>query len=357
MSRQKNVVGQSALFHRVVLCLLLGMLSSAGRIAASAQGQEHFEPPVLEQFDGRGWKDLTFDESTTDDIKKAYKTGKGAYRPEAMVLPQSRDSDINLQVLMNGRGGTSRLVGFRIAYKDGELNLTELARSLGKRAETFYPQERFSDWRVEAFLSKGIIVFVARDGVRDTVPVVVLTTPERATELVRGLSEEPTRIGDFRRRFNPNDVRVEFGSISISHQEKGLQFPDANDVESRIRRSVRENSGSRNLDYRSGGDASYTVRIVLDKPKDKDGKVTVTVTASGTTPFGSVYASGSNTKTFDRDIAGGVSVSRNVILDAFEDARDSMGSEFSRKVRQAMPATPKAYQEIVWNALTTDAVR
>ena len=66
---------------------------------------EFFDGSAFERFNGNEWNGLTLNTTTTADIKKQYRTSKGAARPEAMVLPQDRSSKVNVQTLTDGRGG------------------------------------------------------------------------------------------------------------------------------------------------------------------------------------------------------------------------------------------------------------
>src|SRR5947209_19762887 len=82
---------------------------AAVQAASRAHSQEIFKADPIESFDGKTWSGLTIGESTTDVIKKRFKTSKGAVRPEAMLLPQPEKAPIRIDVLMHGRGGGSIL--------------------------------------------------------------------------------------------------------------------------------------------------------------------------------------------------------------------------------------------------------
>jgi hypothetical protein len=332
---------------------LLGALLTAG---AAAQAPGYFDPSAPDKFDGHGWNGLTLEQSTTDDIKRAFKTSKGAYRPEAMVLPQPSGSQVNVQVLMDGRGGQSRLVGFRLAYSGIGPDLQRLADSLGAQSETVYPLERFSDWRVQVFRQAGIAAFAVREGVRETVPLLLLTTTGRVDTLVQGFSDSPSPIGNLRKRFKPEDVEIKFGQTNVSFSRGRSDISDADSLASRIQSMAQDDPGSRNLRYSVGSRGGvYNVDIAFDKPgDDHGGTVGVSITVTGDGPFGKVSASGYGSTQL---ASGSGNVSQEIIVDTFRKARNQMGSTMTDQIRKGLPSSPKAYREQVWNALTDAAVR
>ena len=113
---------------RALVCSVTAWLLAVP--GGNAIAQDRFVPQAIESFDGRSWGGLTIGQSTTDDIKRAYATSKGAIRPEAMLLPQPEGSGVRVDALMHGRGGGSVLQGFRVAYADGAPILRDLADRL-----------------------------------------------------------------------------------------------------------------------------------------------------------------------------------------------------------------------------------
>jgi hypothetical protein len=272
-----------------------------------------------------------------------------------MVLPQPSGSQVNVQVLMDGRGGQSRLVGFRLAYSGVGPDLQKLADSLGAPSDTVYPLERFSDWRVQVFRRAGIAAFAVREGVRETVPLLLLTTPDRVDKLVQGFTDTPPPIGDLRRRFNPKDVEIRFGQVSVTFIKGMSDISDSSSLEPRIRNMATDDPGTRQLRYSSGSRGTYTVNISVDKPgQDHGGTVSVSVAANGDGPFRKVSASGYGSQQVG---SGSDSVSPEVVVDAFRQARNRMGSAMNDQIRKSLPSSPKAYRELVWNTLTDAAVR
>jgi hypothetical protein len=274
-----------------------------GLCPARAAEPEFFKVPPIEAFDGKSWGGLTIGESTTDAIKMALKTSKGAVRPEAMLLPQPEHAPVRIDVLMHGRGGGSILSGFRIGYEDEAPTEADLAARLKQDPEIWFPRMRYDEWHIAAFPARGVVAFVDGMGASARASVILLCSPSRVRFAIENCVNMPMPIGDVHDAF-PDEQRVlNIGIVSVDiGTVKGLTLRDKSDAEREIVKRIRRLRTPRQIDLVDGAAGTLKATVSINC-KEKKAKVEVHTDLSGRTPLGAVStaADGSDTVTVDQD--------------------------------------------------------
>jgi len=315
----------------------------------SSNAQEFLKPDPIEQFDGKTWSTLTIGESTTDSIKRAFKTSKGAIRPEAMLLPMPEGSKLRIDVLMHGRGGTSTLQGFRIGYRDDAPTLADLADRLHSEPEIRYPRDHFDDWSMAAFPEKGVVAFVGGSGRSARVDVVLLCSPSRVRDAIAETGPRPTTPLDVKDVF-PDDKRIlQVGRFNVDiNTVKGMSLPDKPDVERELERRIRRMRTPRELDIVDSSTGSVSVSVSLNY-KDRRVKVEATASVSGKTVLGSVSVSGSSEDSIREDRDNPEWRGSRNLENTVYDAVDRAYRNASEKVRSQKLPTLDQLRDIDWN--------
>lgn len=270
------------------------LLSAHLRAPAVAQGL--FEAPAVTAFDGKAWGGLVIGESTDADIKKACKTQKGAVRPEAMVLTQASGSQVRVDVMMDGRGAKAKLNGFRVAFADGGPTVDDVARTLKMDPETWFPRERYDEWRLVTFPEKGITLFIEGEGRTERASLVLLCRPGRVRDALADCERDATSVRSFREFARKYDDRcVEIGTVSVDvGRLKGIHLTDERRAESDLVSMVRDMRMGDEVVLRRGGAGTLSVSVTASYDSgDRSGSLSASATLGGSTELGRVYASSS----------------------------------------------------------------
>ncbi len=341
-----NRLWRYRLLGLIALCVWAGW-------AAPCRAQETFKTDEISRFDGKTWGGLTLGESSTADIKRLFKTSKGAVRPEAMLLPQPDNAPVRVDVLMNGRGAKSVLNGFRLAYTEGGVDLKVLADTLKIEPETWYPREHFDDWRIVAFPERGIVTFVEGSGRVERVALVLLCAPFHVKDAVGECEHQPAPPRNIRDVF-PDDKRVVgIGQVQVSiNCDKTIKMDKPDDVARGLEDHIRRLRTPREIDIRSGGTGRLTVKLDLAYSA-KDNKATVTANADmqGTTLLGRVAAAGQSADTYREDNPAPVWSGPAKLEHTFYDALDKAWAQMADKVRRQPLPTPAALRVRAWDAM------
>lgn len=341
----RQIVRQA--FRVIIIGLITALMAS---YSLPSRAQEFIKPDPIEQFDGKTWGGLTIGQSTTDDIKRMYKTSRGAIRPEAMLLPQPEPSKVRIDVLMHGRGGTSTLQGFRIAYADGAPTLRDLSDSLKTEPQMFYPQRRFDEQQLAAFPERGVIAFLAGSGRLARIEVILLCSPGRMHDAVTECRAAPTPILNVRDEFPTDRLVLEIGKIRVDISTvKGMAIKDKSDVEDDLQRRIKRQRTPREVDIvdRSAGTLNIDVTVTL---KDRRAKIEAKATISGKTLLGAVSVSGDGSDAIREDGDNPIWRGGRNLENAVSDAVDRAYRRASEKVRSQKPPTPDELRLLDWNA-------
>ena len=340
------------LFGVILLCRWTG-------ISTPCLAQETFKADEISRFDGKTWGGLTLGESSTADIKKMFKTSRGAVRPEAMVLPQPENSPLRVDVLMNGRGAKSLLSGFRLAYSDDGIDLKALADALKSRPEAWYPKTHFDDWRVETFPERGIVAFVEGSGRTERVSLVLLCAPFHVRDVIAACDHQPAPAQNIQDVFPDNKRVVEIGQARVDiNCDKGIKLDKADDVARNLEKQIWRLRTPREIDLLSDSKGKLTVKIDLSFSA-KDGKATVSVSVelTGTTLLGRVATTTRSSDTYREDNATPVWYGSNKLERTLYDALDKAWLQMAERVRKQPLPTPAALRAQAWDAMIDQATR
>ena len=318
------------------------MVLACALVAVSLSQRANFVVPPLDSFDGARWGDIVFAQTTDGDMKKRYNTAKAEVRPEAIAL-RTNEADVEVEVLLDGRGDKARAAGILVKCKR-PLLLADLERHLGD-SEARYQRDRWEDWRVAAFASKGIAAVVANE---DSVLALLLCTPDRLPSALRGFDPERT---DVVRRPDPGerwDRVIRFGRVVMDMDVRSKNRPpalgvrDLERIQDDATYDARRTRGKGTIAYERGESGVYTLTIRSGEWDDK-GKATITVNASfrGETPYGEVTATGYASESVDRDY-------RNRIYRVIEKAMDILDTDVSTKTRRLGPPPMDSKRHEAW---------
>ena len=338
---------------RWILFVGLTLLCWGAGNATPCQAQEMFKVDEISSFDGKTWGGLTIGESTTADIKKQFKTSKGAIRPEAMLLPQPKNAPVRVDVLMIGRGADSVLSGFRVAYSDAGVDLKALSTALKLEPETYYPREHFDDWRMEAFPERGIVVFVEGSGRTERASLVLLCAPFHVRDVIAGCDHQPTRPRDILDVY-PDDKRiVEIGNVSVDIScGKGIKLDKSDEVARNFERHFRRIRAPREIDIHSGSTGTLSAKVDISfSAKDSKATVNAAIDMAGTTQLGRVTASGQSSDTYREDSLAPVWYGSGKLERTVYDALDKVFAQMSDRVRKQPLPTPAALRLRAWDTM------
>jgi opacity protein-like surface antigen len=319
--------------------------------ASAAQAADRLQPQPIETFNGQSWAGLTLGEDTDGSIKRAFQTEKGAVRPEALKFVNDRRDGVRVDALLDGRGGKAVLRAIRVQYDDQYPDLQKLSETLAERPLELWPRERTEDWRVLAFMQRGVIAVVAGSGARQYTPIVFLCDPKRMAASLEDYEERETPIG---RPFDPGqdwDRVVRFGQIRWDFSY-GKNKPEEfngfwqRDLKNRIEDDITD---SRRLRYDSRVGGSVTVNMSTGDFRDGEAEFRFNITMHAQTPYGSVTKFGNES----RKISGN---RRSRVHDLFRDAWRELEDEVVQAVRSFGPEPVSAARDrtlaVLMDALT-----
>ncbi|MCW5942875.1 MAG: hypothetical protein KIS66_11615 [Fimbriimonadaceae bacterium] len=308
-----------------------------------------FALPSLAAFDGTRWGEIALGESTDGSLKRRFATAKAKVRPEAIALRADKP-DVEVEVLLDGRGDKARAGGVHLKYETPRL-LRDLVAELGPSEPRFLP-DRWEDWQVAVFPSKGVLAQVAGG---ESVLRVLLCAPERVGASLRILSPDRTNLV---RRPDPGedwDRVVRFGRVTVNVDVPRKNRPaeianrDLDRLQEDAAYDARRTRGRGSIAYERGEDGVYDLTIRAGEWNDK-GKASITVSANfrGETPYGPVIAYGTATDTVSYDY-------RNRIYRVVERALDALDQDVSNKVKKLGPPPLDSQRHEAWRQILADA--
>lgn len=317
---------------------------------SSGPPPERLSPQPLESFDGKSWSGLTLGGLTDGEIKKLYQTDRGAIRPEALKLLTVKDSGVRVDALLDGRGDKAVMRSIRLEY-DVPLEIETLVRDLGEDPIAMYLPERNEDWRVLAFVDRGLLA-VDLNGRVDTV---FLCTPAQLGIALRDFVDRQSRVTtpvdpgrDWDRVVRYSDVEA---TVSLgSSRPEWMNADWRRRLERRLENSaeaVREPS----LRYTSSARGRLTIRATSDRFNSSgEANFTVSVSVKAATPYGEVEKSASRSRKL------GESYERK-ITDLLDDAVDDLSRDVQYAVQRLGPPPKEQSRRVALDRLMDGATR
>lgn len=344
---------------RGAFVFVLALLSLWAGRATPCLAQDLFKPDELSRFDGKTWGGLTIGESSTADIKKMFKTSKGAIRPEGMVLPQPEKSTIQVDVLMNGRGEKSLLNGFRVAYANEGVDLKALKEALKLEPDVWYPRQHFDDWHLEAFPERGIVVFVEGSGRVERIPLVVLCAPFHVKDVIDTCDRQPTMPQNIQDVF-PDDKRiVVIGQVHVEiNCDKGIKVDRSEEICRDLEKQIWRLRTPREIDLRPDSPGKLNVKLDISfNPKDGKATVTANTEISGNTFLGRVNTTARSSDTYREDSASPVWSGSRRIERTFYDVLDKTWAQMADSVRKQPLPTPSILRLKAWDVMINQGTK
>lgn len=304
--------------------------------------------PPLDQFDGARVGDIIFGQTADKDLKKMFKVGKGAMRPEALVV--SSDERWRADALLAGRGADAKAIGVWFESKRASV-LEDLVKDLAD-AEKLYAVDRSSDWFVQAYPARGIALFAVREGNREFVEGVLLTDKDRLIQLSRSLKSEETRMLDLQRIFERKDRTVYLRSFDLSVTRKNIDIGDVRREERLLSDLAERRAESRNIVFDRRGEGRVLITVAIDFEKTN-----VSASLSGSNEVGAISGSGSASAEKFKVANDVAYYDRRAVEDAVLEAlRDALNSA-ERAIRDQRPPTEQDDRKRMMYGVINAAVR
>jgi len=280
-------------------------------ISAIATAQNALVPKSLASFDGKSWSGLSFGIDTDSSLKKNWKAGKGAIRPEALRL-ESNNPDVHVDAILGGRGAKALLECIRIEFIRAPMSIEAIAKEVNEEPVRYWQTERNEDWYAVAFPRRGLLAYVmnGRPGEDEYAAVVTLAPPNRIYSSVAGYATEPTRIVpvfDPGRNWNRttlfSDIRVR---VSPSSTNRPATLTDINvrRIERRTEDDMRRAYARGAMAYDRNGRGRYEISVTSGKFNEKfEASFSGNAKYTADTPYGPIEVTEYESKTIKSDHA------------------------------------------------------
>ncbi|CAN5635303.1 hypothetical protein BH11ARM2_BH11ARM2_28430 [soil metagenome] len=301
--------------------------------------QDTLRSEAITRFDGQRWAGIRLNRDTDADIKRVFRTEKGAVRPEALKIVTDQPRDVRVDTLLDGRGGKAVVRAIRVEYMFGAPKLSELEDAYNERGEELYLPGRNDDWSLVSFPKQGVLVF----SLKGLASVFYLASPEGIARATGDFRDRPTPVVPVPDPGAGWDQTVTFGDSSVT-----LFIGDnaPGDFDEGGRRRMRdavsdslEGVRGRGLRYarRDRGTIAASVRT---SKFDDDGSTdcTVALSLTSTTPYGKIE----KTVSRNRKIRPRY---RDAILNLTDDAMDALKIEVANAIRHMGPPSPERTRE------------
>lgn len=255
-----------------------------------------FQMPTLDTFDGKTWAGVQVGITTDSELKKMFKTEKGAFRPEAIVLDKGERGGTRVEAVMQGRGGKALVQGFRLSWNPPEA-ADRLTRGFPTAPILLYPRERYEDWAIAAYPDRGIALFVTHTERNPDVESALLCSPDALRAALRGYDDRRTDVVEYRDPYEGKPKVMEFGSVGVSYSVSGIKLLDERYDRDDFEREMQRLRGGGTLRYRYGArSGSIRLSVSCSYNAAKGGRVSVTARGEGSTHYGPVSADASNSR-------------------------------------------------------------
>ncbi|CAN5341238.1 hypothetical protein BH11ARM1_BH11ARM1_14520 [soil metagenome] len=323
------------------------MLGLVGVAAAYSSAQSFIDPQAISTFDGSSWSGLTLKRDTDSDIKKLFKTERGAVRPEALKFVADKGAVVRVDALLDGRGGKAVMRAIRVEYLGKEPSVMDMTDAFDEQPQAYYQTDRTEDWHLEAFPDHGVIAAVFGSGTGKNVICYILTSPERVGVVTRQFSSKETRVQpphdpgeDWNRIVNLGSVYADIDLDNSRPEYMNGRWKD--DLKESLLDEARNYRGRA---IRGGGNnGMLNIRLTADRFRDDSAQFRIALSLSGKTPYGDISKFANQSLTIERSHR-----SRSVTL--LRDALDDLDSDVMRQLKSFGPepieaARGRAMQEI-----------
>lgn len=345
----------------------------SAQAAAGVAQADYFRPAAPETFDGRRWSECIIGQTTNDDLRKQFRTERGAFRREAFRFARAGKNDgPRVEAVLDGSRGVSRVIGFLLSYAEGDgPDPARLAERLGEKAARFYPGgDRYDAWHLETFSDHGVaLVVVGEDDANERggaaaavrVPYLLLCRPDSLADLAARWQRDPSPVVDPQTRLRENPPVLEIGDVDVSFSLKHVSLTRTRDVEDNLERGIQDDLSrySRRRDealvFRRSGKSTFKVSLSAEfNSARRTTSVSVSTSIEGETGYGRVSASGSGSdKIEERGLADKENPvwrnGRNVER-AFDEAVRDASREAEDKVRKIRPPSSDDARRDAWLA-------
>lgn len=325
------------------------LLASVILASPTAIEPERLNPQPISTFDGKVWTGLPLNGITDGEIKKKYRTEKGAVRPEALKIITTSESGVRVDALLDGRGDKAVMQAIRVGY-DRSVDIEKLSEELHEKPVRLFTRERHEDWWVEAFVDHGVIALVI-EGQCDTF---FLTSPDRTGMALRDFGDRQSSVTDPPDPGANWDRVLRFGYTSAS-VTVGSSKPDELDADGRRRignrlKNLAESLREPSLRYSSSSSDRLSISVSSDKfDKDGEANFTVSVGISANTPYGQLDETASRSRkirgNYDRRLA-------DLMEDAFYDLARDVRNKVQRLGPPPRDASRKRFVDRLMDAAT-----
>lgn len=331
---------------------MIAALVAAGALAGIQVPALETRPLV--EFKNGAWAGIVLGQDTDSSIKQRFKGGKGAVRPEGLLIPTDSALGIRVDALMDGRGGKAKVQAIRVEYDRNAPTLPELQEALGEEAVPGYQAGRWEDWILAFFPKSGIVGVVAGETRREAPRVWFLASPDRVARAMMRFDKEPTEVVEVPDPGEDWDRILEFGELDVKvDQSRSDKVPVELDAggRQRIADAIEDEYFRRRrlpMAYNrlSRGEVNFSVTIGRFNDRDH-ANVTISASLQTRSPYGPLSASDSLTVTIKDNY-------RRRVLDAAMDLVDRLDRQVADKVSKLGPPPIEQKRRDALNTLMDD---
>ena len=329
--------------HTQIFCLLAVAAATA---APSFAGDLVFTAPAYREFNNQQWGTLTLNQTTAKDVKGHYHTEGKNDIPWSIQLTTPAGSGYKVNTLFSGKNdGSDPLHAILVRYDRG-LPLADLDQSVGSEGTLAYQSRRNSDWAIDVYPDQGIVAFVNGAGTHAMASAVLLLPKDALITTTRDLEKDVTDIVPIVDPYADQPKILTIGDVEVDTELSGF---DMSDMErSNLEDDLRDATARGALRYETAAPGRYTARVSGQYKADKGGRIDVTATIDGRTPYGPIRTAGEATLDVK---AGGIPVDSAVYSILLRRARHSAERNLLDAIRQQGPPTPQAVQAQAWQQL------
>lgn len=306
---------------------------AAVAVMGLASAQSILNPESLREFDGHEWSGLRLGRMTDSEIKKRFKTEKGAIRPEALKFVMEKGGTTRVDALLDGRGGSAVMRAIRVEFLGRDPNLMQLTDDWDERPEMYYQKGRTEDWHLEVFENRGVIAVVLGPEMRSNVECFILMDPNRVPIVTRQFADRPTPIERPRDPGEGWDGIVSYRFINVN-ATVDRDRPDwinnrwIDTLEDSLKDEAKFYRGRQVRGNQSDG--TLSVRVDGDSYRNGSSKYTVNLTLFTKTPYGDLTAFANESRSIEGN-------SRSRIVDLLDRALDELDSNVGRQMKNYGP--------------------
>lgn len=295
----------------------------------------YFTVPAYSSFDGRTWGGLEISRTTDAELKKLYKTSKGAMRPEGILLTQPDSANYRVDALLKGRGKDARLNGIRINYRGAEPSLEALCQDLPGAPAMFFPKTRYEDWAVAAYPQRGVAFFLDRASDHPVVEWALVSNPDTLLSALQGLGVESSEVVEYVDPYRDLPRLLELGTVSVSFHFDGIQAEDRDQDRDDLERAMKRMKAHDLVHYRSGKRGTFSLAIDASYTVKDGGRVRVTGDLEGFTNYGHVAVHSESARDLKKPRSGEnppryvryMSIAEDVISDIEDKIREAIEAQ------------------------------